>query len=131
MNKLNGIAKENIPQPTPTAQAEVELRPVNNSDLPILANFAAVQAVPGLVCVDFGFLDFQALHSLTRLAEGDASGRASIRGRLTCRVALSGDAVASLARQLNQLLPPRLHEQLDQQRRQEGIDTVAKEPSLQ
>lgn len=130
MNMANGTADESNAQSTHTAQADIELRPVDNSDQPILANFAAVQATPGLVFLDFGFLDPQAINSFARLASSGTSERASIRGRLACRVALSGDALASLARQLNQLLQPRPHKQADQPHQPEGLETVAKETSL-
>lgn len=130
MNKPDGIADESNSQSTHTAQADIELRPVDNSDQPILANFAAVQATPGLVFLDFGFLAPQAINSIARLASNGATGHASISGRLACRVALSGDAVASLAKQLNQLLQPRPHEQAEQPHRPEGLETAAKEKSL-
>jgi hypothetical protein len=127
MNSPNGIAEESISQSTHTTQADIELRPVENSDRPILANFAAVQTLSGLVCLDFGFLDPQALNSITRLANSGETGRASVRGQLACRVALSSDTVASLARQLNQLLQSQSHEHANQQVRPEG---GAKEANL-
>ncbi|NVE00663.1 hypothetical protein [Massilia sp. BJB1822] len=130
MNKQNGIAKDSPSQPTPSAQADIELRPVNNSDQPILANFVAVQATAGLVFLDFGFLDLQTINTIARLASGEVAGHASFRGRLACRMALSNDAVASLVKQLNQLMQPQIREQEDRPHRQEELDTAAKEKSL-
>ncbi len=130
MNKPTGIAKESTAQAARGAQADIELRPANHSDQPILANFVALQATPGLVFLDFGFLDLQAINSLARLANDEASGRASFRGRLACRVALTGDTVASLVRQLNQLLQAPRHEQAGQAHRPEDAAPAAREPSL-
>ncbi|MBB3121699.1 hypothetical protein [Pseudoduganella violacea] len=129
MNKQTGIAKESAAQPSRTAQADIELRPVDHSDQPILANFVALQASPGLVFLDFGFLDFQAINSIARLANDNTTGPTSFRGRLVCRVALTGDTVASLVRQLNQLVQPHRPEQVNQPH-QERLETAAKEPSL-
>lgn len=130
MNKQSGIAEESASRSIPSAQADIELRPVENSDQPILANFAAVQAAPGMVFLDFGFLDPQAINSFARIASTGNAGRETIRGRLACRVALPVDTVANLARQLNQLLQPRIHEPADQAHQAGGLETAAKETSL-
>ena len=108
MNKHGSSGESSASPALPVAQAQIELRPVDNSDRPVLANFAAVQASSGLVYLDFGFLDLQAMNTLSRLVSGTADAPASIRGKLACRVALPADTVANLARQLNQLLvhPP-------------------------
>lgn len=98
-------------QPGHSVQVDIQLQPVDHSDQPILANFTAVQGVPGMVFLDFGFLEPQAISALARLAQSGNAVPEAIRGRLACRVALGPDTVANLAQQLNQLLRPAVHEQ--------------------
>lgn len=86
-------------------QLGLRLQPVDGSDQPLFSNFTVVQAAPGMVFVDFGFLEPSTLPGLARLAKSaGAKMPESINGRLACRVVLGLDAAAQLTRQLDQQL---------------------------
>lgn len=87
-----------------SVQVSIRLQPVNHSNQPILSNFAMVQGAPGMVFLDFGFLEPNALSSVARLAQSGQKVPEGIVGHLGCRVALGLDTASNLARQLNQLL---------------------------
>lgn len=105
-NEVPNQAPVPASQPAHSVQVGIQLQPVDHSDQPIFANFTAVQGAPGMVFLDFGFLEPQAISGLARLARSGSAVPEAIRGRLACRVALSPDTVANLAQQLNQLLRP-------------------------
>jgi len=47
----------------------IRLAPVDQSDQPVLANYSALNVVPGMALIDFGFLEPAALSALSRLAQ--------------------------------------------------------------
>src|SRR5688500_118828 len=51
-----------------TAELNIRLSPVGNSDQPVLANFTRLNGSPGVVFLDFGFFEPAALSALSRLA---------------------------------------------------------------
>jgi hypothetical protein len=63
-----------------------------------------VQGAPGVVFLDFGFLEPAALPAIARLAQSGGKPPGSIDGRLACRVVLGMDVAAQFAEQLNQHL---------------------------
>ncbi len=83
-------------------QINIRLQPVENSDLPILSNFTMVQAAPGMVFVDFGFLEPNALPAIARLAQSGGKLPETLTGKLACRVTLGLDAAVQLTQQLEQ-----------------------------
>ena len=85
-------------------QLGLRLQPVDASDQPLFSNFTVVQGAPGVVFVDFGFLEPAALPGLARLAKSGGKMPESINGKLACRVVLGLDAAAQLTRQLEQHL---------------------------
>jgi hypothetical protein len=95
----------------PTAPGEprsvslgVRLTPVDDSDQPIFANYTNIHASPGVVFIDFAFLEPSVLAALPRIEKVPET----INGKLVVRVALAPDALQNLARQLSQLMrPPR------------------------
>jgi hypothetical protein len=91
-------------QPGHSVQVGVRLRPVDHSEQPIFSNLTVVQGAPGMVFLDFGFLEPQAMSTVVRLARSGDTIPEPIGGRLGCRVALGLDTAANLAQQLNQLL---------------------------
>jgi hypothetical protein len=97
---------KNVAGVTPSAEAQkglqlgLRLQPVAASDQPLFSNFTVVQGAPGVVFVDFGFLEPAALPGLARLAKSGGKMPASINGKLACRVVLGLDAAAQLTRQL-------------------------------
>jgi hypothetical protein len=78
----------------------LRLQSVDHSDQPLFSNFTMVQGAPGMVFLDFGFLEPAALPSLARLAQSGGKMPESINGRLACRVVLGLDAAMQLTRQL-------------------------------
>ena len=82
----------------------LRLVPVGNSDQPIVANYTALNVSPGMVFVDFGFIEPSMLSALPRLAREGGKMPESLNGKLAARVALGYDAVAQLHQQLGRVL---------------------------
>ncbi len=89
---------------TRTAELNIRLAPVGNSDQPVLANFTRLNGAPGMVFVDFGFLEPAALSALSRLANTGGKIPETLTGKLAVRVALGYDTLAALHRQLGQVV---------------------------
>jgi len=81
----------------------VRLVPADNSDQPVFANYIVINSGPGVVFVDFGFLEPAMLAAIPRVAQRGGKLPQTINGKLSVRVALSADAVQSLKRQLAQV----------------------------
>ena len=88
----------------PQVQLGLRLHPVDHSDQPVFANFTMVQGAPGMVFLDFGFLEPSAIPGIARLAQSGGKMPEAINGRLACRIALGTDVAAQLAQQLMQHL---------------------------
>ena len=100
-----GSNRESAAADSPTRlQVGLRLQPVNHSEQPIFSNFTLVQGAPGVVFLDFGFLEPTALPAIARLAKSGGKMPDSIDGRLACRVVLGTDVAAQLAQQLTQHL---------------------------
>ncbi len=82
----------------------VRLAPVNNSDQPVVANYATVNVAPGMVFIDFGFLEPGLLAAIPRVAKQGGKLPQSVNGKLAVRVAMGYDAIAGLHQQLGRLL---------------------------
>jgi hypothetical protein len=82
----------------------LRLVPVGNSDQPIVANYTALNVSPGMVFVDFGFIEPGMLSALPRMARDGGKLPESINGKLAARVALGYDALAQLHQQLGRML---------------------------
>jgi len=82
----------------------LRLVPVRDSDQPIVANYTALNVAPGMVFVDFGFIEPGMLAALPRLAREGGKMPESLNGKLAARVALGYDAVAQLHQQLGRVL---------------------------
>jgi hypothetical protein len=82
----------------------LRLVPVGNSDQPIVANYTALNVSPGMVFVDFGFIEPGMLSALPRMARDGGKMPESINGKLAARVALGYDALAQLHQQLGRML---------------------------
>ncbi len=85
-------------------QVALRLRAVDRSDRPIVSNVSAVHASSGMVFVDFGFIEQQAIDEITRAMRAGTETTANIDGRLECRIAMSVGDIAQLSRQLQQVL---------------------------
>ncbi len=85
-----------------TAELNIRLTPVGNSDQPVLANFTRLNGSPGVVFVDFGFLEPAALSALSRLASSGGKIPETLNGKLAVRVAFGFDTLIQLHKQLGQ-----------------------------
>lgn len=82
----------------------IRLAPVDNSDQPVVANYTALNISPGMVFVDFGFLEPGMLAALPRVAKEGGKLPEHLNGKLAVRVALGYEAIANLHQQLGQVL---------------------------
>ena len=82
----------------------IRLQPVDNSDQPVLSNFTLLNGAPGMVFVDFGFLEPAALSALSRMAQTGGKIPESLTGKLAVRVAFGYDTLAGLHQQLGQVV---------------------------
>ncbi|MFY9316416.1 MAG: hypothetical protein WAO95_12770 [Burkholderiales bacterium] len=82
----------------------VRLAPVNNSDQPVLANYAVVNPAPGMAFIDFGFLEPGLLAAIPRVAKQGGKLPETVNGKLAVRVALGYETLAGLQQQIGQLL---------------------------
>ena len=87
-----------------TVQVDIRLRGIEGSERPVLSNFTTVQAAPGMVFVDFGFLEPQAFESIARAGRSGAKMAEAVTGQLASRVAMNLQTASQLAQQLNELV---------------------------
>ena len=85
-------------------QLGIRLQSVEGSDQPVFSNFTMVQGAPGMVFLDFGFLEPNALPSVIRAAQSGGKVPESIGGKLAARVVLGLDSAVQLVQQLEQHL---------------------------
>ena len=90
--------------PAKPAGLNIRLSPVEHSDQPKLANITRVSGAPGMVFVDFGFLEPGTMAALSRVAQGGGKLPEALNGKLAVRVALGYDTLAQLHHQLGQAL---------------------------
>ena len=98
------MAEQNEKQEPKSVGLNIRLAPVENSDQPMLANFTRLNGAPGMVFVDFGFLEPAALNALSRLAQSGGKIPETLQGKLAVRVALGFDTLAALHQQLGQVI---------------------------
>lgn len=70
-DKSGAAAKPAAAEPGKQAQSVgmgIRLMPVENSDQPVVANYTSLNVAPGMVFVDFGFLEPAMLSALPRVA---------------------------------------------------------------
>lgn len=101
VQSTNGIASH--AEPT-SVQIGLRLRASERSDRAIVSNVTAVQPSAGMVFIDFGFLEQQAIDQISKAAQAGTQTAVTIDGRLESRIAMSMDNVAQLARQLELVL---------------------------
>ncbi len=87
-----------------TVGLNIQLAPVDNSDQPVLANFTSLNGAPGMVFINFGFLEPAALDALSRLARSGGKIPETLTGKLAVRIALGFDTLAALHQQLGQVV---------------------------
>jgi len=82
----------------------IRLQPVDNSDQPVVANYTSLNVAPGMVFMDFGFLEPGMLAALPRVARAGGKLPESVNGKLAVRVAMGYDGLANLHQQLGRVL---------------------------
>lgn len=82
----------------------VRLAPVDNSDQPVLANYATVNVAPGMAFIDFGFIEPGLLAAIPRVAKQGGELPQSVNGKLAVRVAMGYDGLAGLHQQIGRVL---------------------------
>jgi hypothetical protein len=87
-----------------TKRLGIRLQPVDNSDQPVLANYTNLNISPGMVFIDFGFLEPGLLTALPRVARSGGKLPESVNGKLAVRVAMGYDGLANLHQQIGRLL---------------------------
>jgi hypothetical protein len=78
----------------------ISLAPVDHSDQPTLSNYTRIHGAPGIVYVDFGFLDPTAMDALSRIRQTGGKIPDRVNGKLAVRVAMGFDTLATLHQQL-------------------------------
>ncbi len=89
---------------TSPVQLSLRLRASDRSDRAIVSNVSAVHAGSGMVFIDFGFVEQQAIDEVSRAMRAGSQPSGNIDGRLECRIAMGAGDVAQLIRQLQQML---------------------------
>jgi hypothetical protein len=82
----------------------IRLQPVDNSDQPVVANYTNLNIAPGMVFIDFGFLEPGLLTAIPRVARSGGKLPESVNGKLAVRVAMGYDGLANLQQQISQLM---------------------------
>jgi len=104
-----------VAAPTPAAPAAagqeskniglgVRLTPVDDSDLPVVANYTAINVSPGMAFIDFGFIEPGMLAALPRMVQQGNKLPDNINCKLAVRVAMGYEAMSNLQQQLTQVL---------------------------
>jgi hypothetical protein len=104
--ELNGKEGKNEAAAAPARPAGMGLRlvPADQSDQPVLSNLTSVSVAPGLVFIDFGFIEPNLLAALPRMARNGGKMPERVTGKLAVRVALGFDSLGTLHQQLGQVL---------------------------
>ena len=82
----------------------LRLSPYNNSDQPVVSNVCNVHLAPGMVYIDFGFIEPGMLAALPRMAQQGEKMPEQVNGKLAVRVAMGYDTLAALHQQAGRIL---------------------------
>lgn len=106
MTSQNDVSMENKAEATgnQALQVNVKMQQGEHTGQVLYSNVVSVQSGQEVVIVEFGFLDPQTIHALSRLARSGEKIPDTVGARMSCRIALSIEAAHNLAHQLNQLL---------------------------
>ncbi len=81
----------------------VRLRPVEQSDQPIMSNFSTVAVAQGIAYVDFGFIEPAMLAKVMVDSQNGKALPDQVDGKLVARVSLGLDVMARLQHQMQQV----------------------------
>jgi hypothetical protein len=90
--------------PAPLKSPEIHLIPVEGSEKPVMSNYAAFEVTPGIVYINFGFIEPAVIGALERAAQTGAPLPEQISGRMAVRVAVGVDVLQNLHQQMGQVL---------------------------
>ena len=82
----------------------VTLRPVEQSNQPVSANYSTVGVAQGIAYLDFGFLEPAQLAGVVRNVRSGNGAPDRLEGTLVVRVAMGLDVVQRLQQQLQEVL---------------------------
>lgn len=103
--KKVGVNGEGVNSPAKqTVQVDIRLRGIEGSERPALSNFTMVQVAPGMVVVDFGYLEPLAFESIAKAGRSGVKMSEAVSGQLASRVAIDLQTARQLAQQLNEML---------------------------
>jgi len=88
----------------PVTAINVALRPVEQSNQPVSANYSTVGVAQGIAYLDFGFLEPAQLAGAVRNVQSGHGTTNGLEGTLVVRVAMGLDVVQRLQQQLQQVL---------------------------
>ncbi len=136
MSQNQTSERQNIANGTGTTehspvQVALKLRAADRSDRAVVSNVSAVHAASGMVFIDFGFVEQQAIDEVTRAVRAGTQAAESIDGRLECRIAMGAGDIAQLARQLQQVLAAVSQQQASARPEMGSAITPGPDPSLQ
>lgn len=81
----------------------VRLRAVEQSDQPIMSNFATVSVAQGIAYLDFGFIEPALLAKVMVDSQNGKTLPGQVEGKLVARVSLGLDVLVRLQHQLQQV----------------------------
>lgn len=88
----------------PAANPKVRLAPVDGSEKPVMSNYAAFETTPGIVYIDFGFIEPAVIGALQRAVHAGAPLPEQINGRMAVRVAVGVDVLQNIHQQMGHVL---------------------------
>ena len=81
----------------------VRLRPVEQSDQPIMSNFATVSVAQGIAYLDFGFIEPTLLAQVMVASQQGKAVPEQVEGKLVARVSVGLDVLGRLQHQMQQV----------------------------
>ena len=89
---------------TRTVPLNVRLKPVDHTNLPVVANYTDVNIAQGIAYLNFGFIEPAQLIEVGKQSQHDGTVPKYMEGSLMTRVALPLDTLLRLQQQLSQVL---------------------------
>ena len=86
-----------------SAAVTVRLRPVDQSDQPIMVNFSTVSVAQGIAYLDFGFIEPARLAKVMVDAQNGQALPGQVEGKLVARVSVGLDVLGRLQYQMQRV----------------------------
>jgi hypothetical protein len=88
----------------PPANPKIRLASMDGSDKPVMSNYVAFEATPGIVYIDFGFIEPALIVALQRATQAGVALPEQINGRMAVRVAVGVDVLQNIHQQMGHVL---------------------------